>query len=271
MEYEKKQQKDTGYHLRKQKEHTERGLVGYQPSEKERREKKVPGELFRAESQAGTLSAGLSGEDQEKLVMTVSQERKAGAGFEEKNWKREGAKARKSEDRRLWTNSHNRKMSAALVEVEVSQDKSRMLQDIAELIEEKGNQTASEILPFLKEEEQREAIRSLEEEARDKSRDRELASQNRRLAETLREDLRKREEQKQRLLQMLELSQEQKMPKKAAPSWNLFWDAGETEDSQPEDASSEEEAGEEGTDSQKQQPEAPAETPPKEIQSIFSV
>ena len=269
MEYEYKAEspKDTGYRLRKQRAHPDQKLTGYQPSEKERRNKQVPGELFRAESQAGTLSAGLDGETQEKLVMMISQERKAGARFEEKNWKREGAKGRKSEDRRLWTNSHDRNRSAALVEVEVSQDKSRMLQDIAELIEEKGNQTASEILPFLKEEEQREAIRSLETEAQDRSREPEIASSNRRLAETLREDLRKKEEQKHRLLQMLELSKEQKGTKKAAFPWNLLWESGETEETRPEDGTDGEEDREPEEDGKKQKTEAEAPS----IQSIFSV
>lgn len=271
MEYKAEQKKDTGYHLRKQKENPEKKLTGYQPSEQERRRKQVPGELFRAESQKGTLSAGLAGEEQEKLVVLVSQERKTEARYEEKNWKREGAKGRKSEDRRLWTNSHDRNRSAALVEVNVSQDKSRMLQDISELIEAQGNQTASEILPFLKEEEQREAIRSLEEEARDKSRDRELAVQNRRMAEILREDLRKKEEQKQRLLQMLEFSKEQKEPKKTSRPWNWLWNLAGTAEAQPEEGSSGEEGGEQRTDGKKQEPEAPAEAEPEEMQSFFSV
>lgn len=269
MEYKEKKARENDYRLRKREEDRENILKGYEPSEKEKEEEKAPLERLRAESETGSLSAGFSGEKKEKVVLLVSQDKEAQARREEKNLKREGARPEKVEGKRVLTNSHNPEKSAALFELDSSKNKKRLLSEITALMEKKGNETVSGLLPYLEEKEEAEQIQVLEDEAR-KSEDPVRVEQNRRLAGRLREDQRKKEEQKQRLLKMLETNLETEQEKAPRFPWELllgmaaaFLSGEQNPDQPPEEQPGPEKnpsvpesrsEGQEETDERKEQP-----------------
>lgn len=243
MDYKEKREENENYRLRKRGEDREAALKGYEASEKERKEEAAPRERLRAESQKGFLSAGFSGEKKEKVVLLVSQDKDPQASREEKKLKKEGARPQKVEGKRVLTNSHDPRRSAALFELDSAKNKKRLISEIAAMMEKKGSETVSGLLPYLEEKEQREEIKALEEEARTWGLDPGLAVRNRHLAGALREDLRKKEEQKVRLLKLLETNLSREQEQAPRFPWELLLGMAAA--------------------SQKEEPEAPAETGPE--------
>lgn len=226
MQYDKKQreQEKTQYHLRRQRESKEQSLTGYEPSEREEQEKNIPRERLLAESEDGFLSAGFCGEKQEKVVLLVTQDREDRVLREEKQLKREGARPERIQGKQVLTNSRDPKKSAALFELDSAKNKKRLLTEISAMMEKTGNETVSDLLPYLDEKEQKEQIKALEDEARENSRDPVLAVRSRKTAGRIREELQEKEAEKQRLLKMLEtsLNQEQEKETNRHFPWELL-------------------------------------------------
>lgn len=139
-------------------------LSRYEPKE-DSREGKAPRETLRMQSAYGTFNFGKRKEKEGEPVLTVSEQRQKDHSVrqDEKRIKMEGAVPVRRFQKKAVTNSHNPRESAVALRMKKEITGERAVRQLQELAEKDGLHTIDRILPFLKDREERERIRDLQQ------------------------------------------------------------------------------------------------------------
>lgn len=195
-------------------------LAGYETSEQERRDKKVPREKLQMRGGKQRLSAGY--EEDGTLLMVFSRDKNDGEVKDQETVKREGSSTMKEDKKYLRSGTHAPEKSAVFLEDREQKRKQFLMERLEKTIQVPGEMLIGESFPFLSEKEEKMEIKVLEDEARAHSLDRETAERNRKRADVLRKDLTAKEQERRDLLQRL-ISQVTPEEKKKSGSMPWLW------------------------------------------------
>lgn len=183
------------------KEHKQPGLEGYEPSERECRQQKAPREQLLVRGGQQRISAGYNKDN--KLTMVFSRDKNDGAVKDQETLKKERSSAMKQDKKYLRSGIHNPKKSAIMLEDRDEKRKKFLMGRLMGAVETPGDMLLDESFSFISSREEIEEIRSLEEEARAGSLDRELVERNRNQASALYQDLIYKEQERRDLMKKL--------------------------------------------------------------------
>lgn len=231
-----------------------KGLAGYRPSRKERREGTEPEPVMTLESSYGTLDAGVN--HQGKLKLVVSRKRRKhneNLVGEAKELDGESAVLLPKLQGRFTANRNNRMESALGYEEEGQKPTAYLMHRIQTMYQKEEPEALNDILPFLERDEEREEMELLRQKRRE-GEDRTPAEKidDERQLESLEAVVRDKEQQQLRMVKRMDQIVARGKKKKAAEPlglWRSFLEElPETEDEEnPGDGASEGASDEEST------------------------